>query len=346
MKLRRLLVLILPLSISTVFAQSNDETPYVTKKFTNASLNTIEVQTSGGSIQVVGGQTKEYTVEMYVRPNNWNGKNKLSKEEVEDRLEDYDIFIGTEGNTVKATAKRKANLKWDSQRGISIAFKINTPINTATKLMTSGGSIKLASLKGNLDFTTSGGSLKLEDLEGDINGVTSGGSIAASNCRKNIKLTTSGGSIHVDKLDGTMKLTTSGGSIELNDLKGDIYAHTSGGSVKGGDIQGKLNAGTSGGSIRLSNIAGSVKAGTSAGSVDISMKSLGEYLELSTSAGSIHVNMPLDKGLDLNLKGNRVSIPLKNFDGSVEKDRVNGKMNGGGVQVRLSATSGNVYVNQ
>ncbi len=56
--------------------------------------------------------------------------------------------------------------------------------------------------------------------------------------------------------------------------------------------------------------------------------------------------MPLNKGLDLDLRGNKVSIDLKNFDGRMEKDRVQGSLNGGGIPVKLSASSGSVYVNQ
>lgn len=348
MKKRNLLLLIWAAMISIAsFAQSEEDKPYVSKTFTNASLSALTVETSGGSIAVTGGESSSgFKVDMYVRANNWNGKKELSKEEIEERLEDYDILIGTEGNRVVATAKRKSNTSWDNKKGISIGFKVYTPRKTATNLKTSGGSIHISSLIGDQNFTTSGGSIKVNDLAGVVRGRTSGGSIDVSNCTKDIELSTSGGSIKAIALTGNVNLNTSGGSITLNKLDGDIHAHTSGGSVNGGDIKGKLNTGTSGGSVRLANVSGSLKASTSAGSIEVTMSSLGEYLSLSSSAGSVRVTMPLDKGLDLNLKGNKVSIPLKNFDGSAEKDRVNGKMNGGGMPVTLSASAGSVYVNQ
>ena len=348
MKKRNLLFLMIAAMFSLASnAQSNDDKPYVTKTFTNSSLNALAVETSGGSILVNGGESSAgFKVDMYVRPNNWNGKQDLSKEEIEDRLEDYDIFIGTEGNKVVATAKRKNNNSWDNKKSISIGFKVYTPRKVTTDLKTSGGSIKISSLTGDQHFTTSGGSLKVNDLDGMIRGRTSGGSIEVSNCSKDIELVTSGGSIKASELKGKIDLKTSGGSITLSNLNGEIEAHTSGGSVHGEDIKGKLDTGTSGGSVRLANVSGSLKASTSAGSIEVSMKTLGEYLSLSSSAGTVRVTMPLDKGLDLNLRGNKVSIPLKNFDGNVEKDRVNGKMNGGGVPVTLSASSGSIYVNQ
>ncbi|HEV7382140.1 MAG TPA: hypothetical protein VGN64_20230 [Dyadobacter sp.] len=347
MKIKSLLLFTMLTLVAFIsIAQSSEDQPYVSKSFNNKSLSALVVETSGGSINVKGEQKNGFLVEMFVRPNNWNGKSQLTKEEIEDRLEDYDILIGTEGNKVVATAKRKNGTKWDNQKSISISFKIAAPRNISTNLKTSGGSIRIASLTGDQTFTTSGGSLKVDDLEGNITGKTSGGSIEVSNCRKMIELTTSGGSIRANDLNGKVNLTTSGGSISLLKLEGEIAAHTSGGSVKGDDIKGSLNTGTSGGSVRLANVSGSLKASTSAGSVEVSMAKLGQYLDLSSSAGSIRVSMPLEAGLDLSLKGNKVSIPLKNFDGHVEKNKVNGKLNGGGIPVTLSASSGSVYVNQ
>ncbi|WP_353721620.1 hypothetical protein [Dyadobacter sp. 676] len=344
MKIKQLLGFALAaMSFMTAFAQSDDDKPYVTKNFNGSSLKELQVETSGGSIAVQGGQPNGFKVEMYVRG---NGNKDLTKEEIEDRLEDYDILIGTEGSKVIATAKRKSNLQWNDKRSISIAFKVTAPRNVATNLKTSGGSIKIASLSGNQNFSTSGGSLKIDDLDGKIQGHTSGGSIDVAHCSNDINLHTSGGSIKANELKGKIELKTSGGSIELNKLNGDILAHTSGGSIRGDGVNGSLDAGTSGGSVHLADVSGSVRASTSAGSIELELKSLGKYVDLSTSAGSVRVTMPLDKGVDLNLRGNRVTIPLKNFDGSAEKDRVQGKMNGGGIPVTLSASAGSVYVNQ
>ena len=71
-----------------------------------------------------------------------------------------------------------------------------------------------------------------------------------------------------------------------------------------------------------------------------------KFVTLETSAGSVRVRMPMDKGMDLDLDGNRVSAPLTNFNGTVEKDRIKGKLNGGGIPVRLTASSGSVSINR
>ncbi|WP_020607132.1 DUF4097 family beta strand repeat-containing protein [Spirosoma spitsbergense] len=327
--------------------RNDDQTPYQTKTF-SGNIKAVRAETSGGSLTIEGGTDMNAKVEMYVRGN--NGNSNLDKAEIQERLKDYDISIVQEGSTIVATAKRRNNNN-DWKRSLSIGFKFYTPRNVSTDLRTSGGSISLARLTGPQKFRTSGGSLNMSDINGDINGQTSGGSIHLDRCKitgtsDRIDLQTSGGSIEAKSSSGTMRLHTSGGSIRLTDLRGTIDAQTSGGSVNGSDIEGDLKAGTSGGSVRLANVSGSIDASTSAGSVDVSITKLDGPVRLVTSAGNINVKMPLNKGISLNLSGNRIKIPLNNFSGDTEKDHIKGTLNGGGVAVTLSANSGNVYVNQ
>lgn len=328
------------------FSQKDNETPYFTKTFSASAIKALQVRTSGGSIRVAGS-TNEPKVEMYVRSNNWNGSSELSKEEIDERLKEYEVRVAMEGETLVCRVKRKnEDEKWDWKRSLSISFKIIVPEKTTTDLVTSGGSIRLVNLSGMQSFSTSGGSLHLDDLAGNVKGRTSGGSIHLAKCREQIDLSTSGGSIHAEECKGDIKLVTSGGSIELNQVDGVLRASTSGGSIRGGGIRGELTASTSGGSIRLNDVAASLRASTSAGSIHADIVSVGQFLDLSTSAGGIHVQMPLNKGMELDLRANRVNVgTLKNFNGIVEKDRVKGSLNGGGALVSMRASSGSISVN-
>ncbi|GAB3895742.1 DUF4097 family beta strand repeat-containing protein [Spirosoma agri] len=342
MKRTQFLLTLVSVATLALTSQAQDrDTPYQTKTF-SGNIKAVRAETSGGSLTIEGGTDMNAKVEMFVRSN--NGNNNLDKAEIEERLKDYDITIAMDNNTIVATSKRKNNDDW--KRGLSISFKFYTPRNVATDLRTSGGSIRLTSLSGVQKFRTSGGSLNLTDIEGDIDGQTSGGSIHMDRCHKDIDLQTSGGSIEARESSGKMRLHTSGGSIRLTELKGDIDAQTSGGSVSGDGVDGDIKASTSGGSVRLANVSGSIDASTSAGGVDVSITKLGSYVRLTTSAGSVRVKMPLDKGITLNLSGNNIKIPLHNFSGDTEKDRIKGTLNGGGIPVTLAASSGSVYVNQ
>jgi len=338
--MRKLFLLNLVFAVSFSLA-AQDKTPYMTKSLSSESVKSTEVQTSGGSISVTGvNSAAETKVEVYISGN--NGKNEISKEEIQKRLEQYDLNVSVSSNKLTAIAKPKErNMDW--KKGLSISFKIFVLKNISTDLSTSGGSISLTNLTGDQKFTTSGGSLHIDNVGGKVDGRTSGGSIDLQNSRDDIELTTSGGSIKANNCDGKLRLTTSGGSLNLTDLKGDIKASTSGGSVNGRNIGGELVTHTSGGSIHLYELACSVEATTSGGGIDVEIKELGKYVKLSNSGGGIDLQLPKGKGVDLDLSGNRIKTDqLGNFDGKIEDDNLQGKLNGGGVPVRVRSSSGRI----
>jgi len=318
-------------------AQS-DKTPFMTKSLSNESIKDVDVETSGGSI-AVSGVTANARIEVYITSNN---NKELTKEEIQKRLnEKYNLDISVANNKVTATARLKEKMT-DWKKALNISFKVFVPRNVSTDLSTSGGSISLTNLSGNLKFSTSGGSLDLDNVGGNVDGRTSGGSINLQNSKDDIELATSGGSIDAKNCDGKLRLTTSGGSLDLKDLKGDIRATTSGGSIHGSDVEGELITHTSGGSIHLSDLSCSLETSTSGGNIDVSIKQLGKYIKISNSAGNIDVTLP-NKGLDLDLSASKIKTgQLNNFSGKVDDEEINGKLNGGGVPVRIDAGSGKI----
>jgi DUF4097 and DUF4098 domain-containing protein YvlB len=138
-------------------------------------------------------------------------------------------------------------------------------------------------------------------------------------------------------------LSTSGGSLKLNSLKGNIKASTSGGSINGSTIDGELIAHTSGGSINLRDLSCSVETSTSGGHINVAIKQFGKYARISNSGGNIDLQLPYKKGIDLNLSARRINTEaLDNFSGTGERSRINGKLNGGGIPVEVSAGSGTI----
>lgn len=316
--------------------------PYSVKKFTE-KVTQVVAETTGGNISIVGENTSEPRVEMYVHKQNW--RTQVNKEEIKQRLEaEYEVNISVSGGKITATAKTlRKNRDW--RDALNISFRIFVPNNTGTSLETSGGNISLANLNGTQDFRTSGGNLNVSKLSGTVKGRTSGGNIYLKDSKDNLDLSTSGGSIYAEDCDGKINITTSGGNLELTGLKGDIRAHTSGGNVHGDRISGDLNTGTSGGSIRLKGISGSVDASTSGGNIDLAVTNLTKRISVSNSAGSIYLELPKTANMDLRLSADNIKTSsLANFKGKQEKERVEGTLNNGGIPVRVSSSSGTIHL--
>jgi hypothetical protein len=225
-------------------------------------------------------------------------------------LSNFEIEIKKSGNTIIAHAQRKEVRQTILTRNNeSISFEVLVPNSF------------------NIDVRTSGGSISLDELSGSIQARTSGGSLSLNN------------------LGGIIDARTSGGSISINESGGEINARTSGGSVSAKKSAGKIKLSTSGGSMSLENLCGEVEASTSGGSISANILKVEGPISLRTSGGTIRATLPDGLGYDLDLRGNSVNIPLKNFSGETKRSSVSGSMNGGGFEISMRTSGGSVNVN-
>ncbi|MCE7053106.1 DUF4097 domain-containing protein [Algoriphagus sp. AGSA1] len=233
-----------------------------------------------------------------------NGKQvELEDAEVERELDNYNLDISQSGNTVSVIVKKRNN---SGRSKLNLSFKIQVPTEMSSKFQSSGGSIAIDGLHGSQEVHTSGGSIQVVNSRGEV------------------KTRSSGGSFRVENFEGNIDVQTSGGSIKVNQLLGD------------------LNVNTSGGSVNLSEINGSISASTSGGSIRAQLSNVEKQLTMKSSGGSITAVVPDGLGLDLDLSGGRVNSKLSNFSGEVKKDRILGKINGGGVPVTMQSSGGSI----
>lgn len=309
------------IGVNNGFINDYDE-PTISKTYTLNEPGILNVKTSGGSISVFGHDENTVIVKVFVTK---NGQLLQPDDEFITKLEEgYDLNITQNGKEISATAKRIKNLQpW---RHISISFQIIVPYKMSGNLQTSGGSITIADMEGSQRLATSGGGVKIRNINGEVKGKTSGGSIK------------------VEGNQGEIDISTSGGGISIVNSTGSIKAHTSGGGIRLENVNGNADVKTSGGSIKLSGEMDNVTARTSGGGIKVDITSVPEKLYLQTSGGSIHASILSDLGLDLDLKGSRVNIQLKDFDGFAKKNEIKGSMNGGGIPVYMHTSGGGVSI--
>lgn len=177
-----------------------------------------------------------------------------------------------------------------------------------------------------VELETGGGRIEIDDVGGDVTARTSGGRIEVDGAAGQVVLQTSGGKIQVDDVDGDVLARTSGGSIEVSEVTGEVDVRTSGGHLKIHDVGGPVFARTSGGRI-------SVRFNDSAAG------------DIETSGGSIEVEMAEDSAVDLDARtsGGRVSVDQEvQVSGTFGRSEVQGQINGGGAELRLRTSGGNV----
>jgi DUF4097 and DUF4098 domain-containing protein YvlB len=244
-KLMALLILLFGL-LSVAEAQSSDRA-YRIDTFQTTAYPSVNVTTSGGSVDVIGHAENEVKVEMFVR----RGLRYLSPSDTD--LSDFEINIQKDGDRVIAEAQRKRSGIFRGFRNVSISFRVHVPQNAQVEGKTSGGSVSAENVMNGVFLSTSGGSVTAKKVEGDIELRTSGGSITIEDASGNIQARTSGGTIRASDLFGEAELRTSGGSIRLDNISAKLSARTSGGSIRGSfsTFYDDIDLQTSGGSIRI-----------------------------------------------------------------------------------------------
>ncbi len=274
------------------------------------SRMTLTAET-GGSIDVSRGSPGAIGVEVrfggYLSP----------RDEIERMKRDFELNIDRQGGDVRITGRfRTLGNGWSlwsllfEGRPNRVEYRVTLPAQTGTaRFETSGGSVTVGDLKGDVQAQTSGGSLHFGHIDGAVSGSTSGGGIWLENSRGKAVLHTSGGSIHAAETGGNVEATTSGGWIGIDRAAGRVYARTSGGGITVSEAQNAVDASTSGGGIRVGLAGGK-----------------GFDLDATASGGGISCDFPLS--------------------GPGERNRreIRGSVLGGGPLVRLHTSGGGIGI--
>jgi len=283
----------------------------VEKSFTVQPGGNLRVQTQGGDIKVLTGPGNDVkvTATEVIQAD--------TEAKADELLKDLDLTIEQTADNVTAKAKyEKEHGGWHfgNWPPVSVSYTVVVPSRYNVDLNTSGGDISVASINGQARLRTSGGDLKLERVDGEVDGGTSGGNISLQEGTARVKLSTSGGDIQVDRAGGEADLSTSGGNIVINSVKERITASTSGGDIKA-SIEGALK-----GDCRLTTSGGTVKV-----TVD---KTAAFDLKARTSGGDVDAS-----GLTITIE-----------KGGLRKSSLAGKVNGGGPQLYLGSSGGDIRI--
>lgn len=299
----------------------------------------LNISSSDGDIEVTPGDVSKIQVYFIVKKNGF--LQKIDRKGLE---KDFNVTISHNSSSVEisVTPIKKIGFNFNLPE---VNFFVITPKRTACQLKTSDGDVKIAGLAGSLECKTSDGDITLADIMGSIQASTSDGDIAISNATGDTNVKTSDGDIALQNITGTIRAKTSDGDIMASQILGDITSSTSDGNIHITKATGNTSVQTSDGNIQFSNITGGMQALCSDGNIKGSIQPLSSGLSAKTSDGNIDVTIPEELGLDLDIRGESLQVPLKNFSGTSDKRNINGKANGGGIPVSLQTASGNVRLN-
>ncbi len=227
-----------------------------------------------------------------------------------DELEEYfkiTITKEPDGLTIKSRSKEKNNLtNWENR--IMLDFKVLAPIETHCSLSTVDGDLAIKGFKSDQEYKTVDGDIKILNITG------------------NITASTVDGDIHIEETEGKVEAKTTDGDIKIKNLTSDIKATTTDGDIS------------------FTGLTGGIQCATSDGDVNGHIIDLKSACGFRTGDGDINISLTQNTGFNVTMKGEDLKVNFKNFNGDVDDDYIKGQVNGGGPDMNLSTTDGDIHI--
>ena len=237
------------------------------------------------------------------------------------------LFISCIGYAQKDYTQSLSGIEW-----VKIESKADLVIKTHSNnelLIKSGPSYKKPSKAKGLKLVGESGT---DNTDVGFYVIKEGSTLLVKNLRKSEK-----GEIYLPANQNIAVTTTWHGDIMISGFKGEVEASARlNGGIKVDDVSGPLTANTLNGGIDVifSKVAQNspITVYSTNGALDISLpESTPSDVTLSTINGDIYTNFEL-------------RLPDKNGLRAIASKKVRGEINGGGVDLQLKTTNGNIYL--
>ncbi len=223
---------------------------------------------------------------------------------------------------------------------------------------TEGGSINLGTAAGAVVLRSQGGNVTAREVGGTLVIESQGGRIEVGNAHAAVNLQTAGGDIHVTSTGGDLIAETAGGNVDIGDIGGKASLRTAGGNIRVNSAKGPVQAETAGGAIRLMRLSYWATGETAGGNIVAEFVGTGQDFRDSrfeTTAGdvvvylpsnlavTVHANVEIGQGHNIVTDFPDLKITTEGGEyGAPREVSADGNLNGGGPQLRVATTVGNI----
>jgi len=152
--------------------------------------------------------------------------------------------------------------------------------------------------------------------------------------------------------ESRLDINTGDGSIHGSDLRGELRFHTGDGSIDLDKLDGRLSADTGDGHVRVAGRFEALEVRTGDGSIRAEVEP-GSKPKIGwsfhTGDGSVELRLPEDLSANLDARtgdgGIDVDFPIT-ISGSVRRDEMRGKLNGGGPPLEIRTGDGHIRLSR
>lgn len=152
------------------------------------------------------------------------------------------------------------------------------------------------------------------------------------------------------KASGSVELSSSAGSVTAGAIEAsDANLHSSAGPIDVRTCKAtSIKLQSSAGGVSAGGLSGKVEASSSAGPVDVTMIDVTADADVSSSAGRVRVALPANAEADIEAWTSAGHVTISGLDSLArttdKRERVEGKLNGGGSRIRAHSSAGPVEI--
>lgn len=284
----------------------------------------LSVHTGSGNITVRSGETAGVHVLATIHAReSWTGG--MSAEEKVRKIQQNPPIVQN-GNTIDIGRISDEELR----RNVSIDYEVTVPPDTQLEAESGSGDQVITGLERAVEAGTGSGNIHLTRIGERARTHAGSGDITLEEVRGDVEARTGSGNVIAKSISGGLDAQTGSGDVTLEQVaKGDVSARTGSGNVK------------------LQGVQGGLKAHTGSGDVYAEGEPIGGW-EIETGSGNVRVSVPSTASFDLDARSSSGEVTVNRpitIQGTMKRNRIEGKAGNGGMLLTLRTGSGDIVIN-
>jgi DUF4097 and DUF4098 domain-containing protein YvlB len=279
----------------------------------------IDLSTGSGNVAVRTGSDGKVEITGHIRASGWfdNAQDRISRVEANPPIQQS-------GNTI-----RIGHVHDELFHNLSISYELVVPAQT--QLTSHSGS----------------GRQEIDGVAGAVNVDAGSGDVRIGNVGNSVLAQTGSGDMQLENIKGDVRAKTGSGSIRATEIAGGFEGETGSGHI---DLQqsapGSVRVKTGSGGIEARGVRGSLEARAGSGEITAEGEPRAGWI-VHTGSGSVRLRLDTDAAFDLNAHTSSGSITVNRpvtVQGLINRKEIRGRVRGGGPQVEVQTSSGNIEI--
>ena len=325
-----------------VSASAQQQYSMLDETFTTKDKAALKVAVSDADVELISGSGGEVRIQILVEAQ--------SKQRAQRYYQAQHYDVALRDGTVEVLSQPESGNRINLRDRPETQIILTAPNLVDLRLRTSDGDIQIGDANGDVFVRTSDGNIGIGAISGLMfEARTSDGDISVESAEfKNVVIRTSDGDISVGQASAEeVTAHTSDGDIHFDHLAAVADLRTSDGDIHAGAlVSTSSKVQSSDGDITLLNVAGDLTARSADGDLAVDLVQPGTVI-LKTTDGDVSVTVPENYAAFIALVGATVQLNCCNsFEGQRDERRVEGRVNGGGPRLGVTASDGTVRLRE